>query len=249
MVQLACRRSVVLAAVLGLPLSATAGDLKSVAAPAFTVGDAWVFQDTTEKGTSGFDQKIIDMTIERIEGPTMVIGLKADGAPGGYEDHLAGSDWSQRHIVDGEEQVTTRPFTFPLRLHQSWSVDFTDSTRRGNQISMHVRRTYTVVGWTDVTVPAGTYHALEIKAEGVDEGTIEVPSTAVGGTAVSSQGAGSFAQAHRGGIGHMTRRTYEEMYYVPSTKNYVKSVDEQYNTDNIRIRRGTRVLVSYRAAS
>ena len=226
----ACRRLGVLCAIIGLPLAAHGADPSSVQAPAFSVGDSWIFTDSIEKGTNGFDQKVIDMTVERLDGPTMVIGIKRDGAPGGYEDHITGSDWSQRHIVNGAEAVTTRPFAFPMRAGKSWSIDYTDATRRGNQLSDHVRRTYTVIGWSEVTVPAGTYRALEVKADGVDEGIVEIPSTAIGGTAVSSQGAGSFAQAHRGGQMPITRRFYAELYYVPATKSLVKSIEEQYNT-------------------
>lgn len=249
MVQRACRFVVMLAASLGVPLSAHAGDPKSVQAPTFTVGDSWIFSDTAEKGSNGFDQKLVDMTIERLDGPTMVIGLKRDGAPGGYVDQIIGADWSKRRIVDGEEKVTTRPFAFPLRLNQSWNIDYTDTTRRGNQVSLHVRRSHTVVGWSDVTVPSGTYHALEIKADGVDEGIVEIPATSLAGSAASSEAVGSFAQAHRGGAGHVTRRVYEELYYVPATKIYVKTVEEQYNTDNVRVGRSSEVLVSYHPAS
>jgi hypothetical protein len=228
---------------------AMANDPRNVQAPALSVGDSWIFSDTVEKGTNGFDQKVLDMTIERLNGATMVIGIKRDGAPGGYEDHMVGADWSKRQVVDGEEQATSRPFNFPLHVGQSWTIDYTDPTRRGNQLSAHVHRTYKVVGWEDVTVPAGTFHAVKVEADGVDEGLLEVPSTAAGGTAVGSTGAVSFSQAHRGGRGTLTRRYYSELYYVPSTKNYVKSVEEQYNTDNVRVVRSTRVLVSYKPAT
>jgi hypothetical protein len=40
-----------------------------------------------------------------------------------------------------------------------------------------------------------------------------------------------------------------EFYYVPALKNYVKSIEEQYDTDNVRVSRETRVLVSFKPAA
>lgn len=218
----------------------------SVSAPVFTAGDSWVFNETTEKGPSGYDQKRLDLTIERLDGSTMIVGLKRDGAPTAYEDHLAGQDWSQRHLVAGEQVTTVRPFNFPMRVGKSWSIDFVDSIRRGNQISDHVKRTYTVVGWESVTVAAGTFRALKIESKGVDEAQVEVPNVALGGAAAQSNGAATFTQMRRGGRGTLTRARYGALYYVPSIKNYVKSSEEQYNQDGVQVSRNTSELVSFK---
>ena len=221
----------------------------AVQAPVFAVGDSWVFDETTEKGQTGFAQTRLDEIVERLDAPTMVVGLKRDGAPTGYQDRLVGQDWSQRHMVDGDQATTVRPFNFPMHPGKSWSTDFIDSIRRGNQLSDHVRRTYRVVGWEDVTVPAGTFHALKVEAKGVDEGMIEVPNVAVGGAATSNQGGTTFTQTHRGGRGKLVRATYSALYYVPALRNYAKSIEEQYDQEGVRVIRSSSELVSYKLGS
>ena len=229
---------------LGTPALAQNGPVQ---APVFSEGDNWVFEQTTEKGTAGFQQVRLSETVERLDGATMVVGVKPDGAPTSPVDQVMGQDWSKRRMVDGEQTVTARPFNFPLQVGKTWSVDFHDDTRRGNQLSLHVRRTYTVVGWEDVNVPAGTFHALKVEARGVDEGMIEVPSVAVAGGAVEPGRGASFSSMRRGGRGKMTRGTYGALYYVPALRNFVESVEEQYNDDDVRVSRVTLKLVSWNA--
>jgi hypothetical protein len=249
MMVFAGRSLTLLIAVAGVATPVLANDQGAVQAPAFQVGDSWVFDDTVEKGTAGFGQQRVDLVIERLDESTMLVGLKPDGSPVAFEDHVLGPDWSQRRLVDGEETVTTRPFSFPMTVGQTWSVDYVDPTRRGNQVSDHVRRHYKVVGWADVTVPAGVFHALKVEARGVDEAVIQAPTTAVVGAAVSGGGTTSITHTQRGGQAVLTRVTYAEFYYVPKLKNFVKSVEEQYNNDNVRVIRQTRVLVSYKPAT
>jgi len=231
--------------VCALGVQAVAADVKSLPAPVFKVGDSWVFDQTLEKGPAGFSQQRLDLKVERLNDSTMVVGIKRDGAPTAYEDHIVGADWSQRHVVDGADTVTTRPFTFPMSVGDSWTVDYIDPIHRGAQTSDHVHRTYKVVGWEDVTVPAGTYHVLKIEADGVDTATIQSPAVAVGGAIVSAGGATSIAHTQRASQGALTRRTYAEFYYAPEVKNYVKSIEEQYTPDDVRVSREMRMMVSY----
>ena len=220
----------------------------TVSAPVFLAGDSWVFDHAVEKGPTGYAATRLDEIIERVGDDTMVVGIKRDGAPTGFEDHVVGRDWSQRRIVDGEQTTTVRPFSYPLRVGKTWSVEFRDPTRRGQQLSAHVRRTYTVVGWRDVTVPAGTFRALEVQAKGIDEGVIEVPNVAASGVATEPGEGSAFSTMRRGGRGTLTRATYTELYYVPAVKDYVESTEEQYTPDNVLVSRTTEKLVSFTSA-
>jgi hypothetical protein len=232
-----------------LPHALGAQEGGAVQAPAFKVGDAWVFDDINERGTTGFTQRRMDYIVDRLDGETMMVGVKPDGAPIAYEDHLVGTDWSQRRLVDGRNAATTRPFEFPLVAGHKWTVDFTDATRRGNQLSSHIHRTYSVAGWEDVTVPAGHFHAIKVVAEGVDEAQIEVPSVASANVAAAPSGSTTVAHTQRGGIGKLVRGTHAEFYYVPAEKYFVRMVEEQYNTDNVRVSRHTMNLVSFTPAA
>ena len=237
-----------IAALSAFSAQALAADLKSTPAPSFKVGDTWVFDQTIEKGQTGFSQVRIDLAIERLNDSTMMVGIKRDGAPTAFEDHVVGKDWSLREVIDGQETATTRPFTFPMSVGDSWTIDYTDSIRRGAQTSLHVHQTYKVVGWEDVTVPAGTYRALKIEANGVDNGTIQTPAAAVGGAVAGAGGATTIMHTQRGGQSVLTRKSYDEIYYVPELNSQVKSVEEQYNSEDVRVSRQTRVMVAYKKA-
>lgn len=228
-----------------LALAAAPARAQSVPPPVFRVGDTWLVQDTIEKGAAGFAQERLDLTITRLEGDTMAVNIKRDGAPGAGIDVMCGIDWSKRHLVDGESQTTTRPYDFPLRPGKSWSIDYTDATRRGNQLNAHIRRTYTVAGWQDITVPAGTFHVVKIVAKGTEEGHVVVPNTAFSAAASEPGAAGGISRLQRGGIRPLMVQTYEELYYAPNVKNQVKSVAEQYNTDGVRLVRDMQELVAF----
>ncbi len=216
-----------------------------VQAPAFAAGDTWIFDQTVERGTQGFDQRRLDLKIERSDADTILVGLKRDGAPGNYEDHLVGSDWSIRRVLNGQDAPTARPFAFPLTVGQTWTVDFTDPTVRGSQTSLHVHRTYKAVGWQDVTVAAGTFHAIKVESSGIDQGTFAVPNAVAGSAVSSAEGGATVTRSQRGGLRLLTTKYHSDMYYVPTVKNYVKSVEEQYSTDDVLVSRQTRALVSF----
>jgi hypothetical protein len=230
-------------------LTTAAAKPDAVPAPSFRVGDSWVYEQSHQQGTQGFGQQRLDMTIERTGEDTILIGMKPDGVPMAYEDHVMGPDLSQHRIVDGKDVETVRPLNFPMAVGQSWSVDFTDPTRRGQQASAHIHRTYKVIGWEDVVVPAGTFHAIEVESSGVDQAVIDVPNVAMGGAMASPQGATAISQSQRGGRQLLTVRWHSEMYYAPAVKNFVKSVEEQFNTDGVLVSRDTRLLDSFHPAS
>jgi hypothetical protein len=190
----------------------------------------------------------VDLAVERVDETTMVVGVKPDGAPGGFEDHVVGLDWSKRELLGGEETTTTRPFVFPMKPGDTWAIDYVDPLRRGAQISNHVRQRYKVVGWEDVTVPAGTFRALKVESNGVAEAAFEVAAASVGGVAATGQGATSITHTQRGGRRLVALVTHAELYYVPNIKTYVKSVEERYNNDNVRVVSETEVLTSYKLA-
>ena len=220
-----------------------------VPAPAFRLGDSWVFDQTVERGQANFNQERLDLDVERVSEDTMMVGIKRDGAPSAFEGHLIGLDWSQRHFVDGQQSVTTRPFTFPMKVGASWTIDYVDSERRGAQISNHVHQTYKAVGWEEITVPAGKFRAIKVEAKGVDRVMFELPSAVVGGVTAAPNGATAITRTQHGGQRAVIRDTYAEFYYVPEIKNYVKSVEEQYTPDGVRVSRNSRVLFSYKLAS
>lgn len=234
--------------VASIPVLALADDLPTASAPTFQVGDSWVFDTSHQKGTTGFSQQKIDVVIDRVSSEDMLVGVKQDGSPKAFEDHITGLDWSLKLTVNNNQTVTARPFSFPLKVGESWTADWTDPRRQGNQTSAHFHKVYKVVGWQDVTVPAGAFHAIKIEAKGSADANEEIPASGASAVvgAPGSSTAISHVQAARKGVIHMT--TYAEIYYVPEIKYLVKSLQEQYNASSVMVSRDTEELVSYKVA-
>jgi hypothetical protein len=220
----------------------------AIPAPSMRAGDNWVFDQTAEKGQTGFADDRINLAVERVDGDTMLVGMKRDGAPTGYVDSILGADWSRRLLLNGQETVTNRPFAFPMAVGEQWSSDW-DGVRHGNVLSIHSHRDCVAMDWEDVKVPAGTFHAIKIVCKGVDEGTVDVASTSVSGTSVNGTSATSLSHAQKGGVQQVSNGVYSETYYVPEVKYYVRSVDERYSSTNVRLTRTTSVLSSYTPAN
>jgi hypothetical protein len=238
------------AAVVGLtllPLSALAAD--DAAAPTVKAGDTWVFNRVFEQGTTGFNQERRNVSVERVDSDSMLVGMKLDGSPRAPEELKVGLDWAQKRTVDGAEIVTGQAFSFPMTVGKTWTVDYTDPTQRGRQSNTHVKRTYKVLGWEDVTVPAGTFHALKIEDRGTLDARISIPAVAAGAVTANAGGGTTITHVQRAASGDIHETLYGLVYYVPDVKYFVKTLDEHYSTDNVRVSRETEELVSFKAAA
>jgi hypothetical protein len=209
-------------------------------------GDGWVFDRSIQQGANGYSDQRLALVVERVDSDAMVVGIKPDGAPGGYQDHIVGLDWSQRRIIDGQETVTGRPFSFPLTVSSAWTADYDDPTPHGQQLYAHVHRTYRVVGWEDVVVPAGTFRAVRIEMRGTIEARLAAATAPLSGaaTAPSAIAGASTAEQTQSRTVHVLNNA--TLFYVPSVKYFAKNVEEQYNSENVLTRRETNVLVSFK---
>ena len=164
-------------------------------------------------------------------------------------EQLAGPDWSRRRSVNGAETVVNEPLSFPLSIGKSWQIEYTEAHPNRVHSSEHFRTPYKVIGWEDVTVPAGTFHALKIEAEGQWSAIMAPAVTNVSGARVDAQGATTVMQSSRAGGATFSGRTYKAFWYVPSVKRWVKSVEEYYDTNERRTERYTDELESYKVAN
>lgn len=236
-------------AALGAPaplFALAASDPATVPAPSLNPGDTWVYDLSRQHGIAGYNQTRIDLKIERVRSDTMVVGIKPDGAPTDFEDHIAGTDWSQRRIVDGQETVTGRPLNFPLSIGKTWTADYTDPHPHGLQLSARFHTVYKVVGWEDVVTPAGTYRALKVEANGTIEAQMAAAAAAASGGMVTASGGTTISQVARSPAHTGHGLEYFEFYYAPAVKNFVKTVLEDYNGDNVLTSRDTRTLASFK---
>lgn len=163
-------------------------------------------------------------------------------------EQLIGPDWSRFRSVNGHETVVNKPLSFPLSIGKTWVVEYTEDHPNRQHSSEHIRTTYRVTGWEDVTVPAGTFHALKIEADGEWSAAIAPALAAVSGARLDAQGTTTVMQTNKIGAAIFTGRTYKAFWYVPAVKRCVKVVEEVYDPNGVRNQRYSDELESYKVS-
>jgi hypothetical protein len=212
-------------------------------------GDSWTVTETLQKGTQGFSRAEQQLTIERTDANDMFVSVKQADSPQAPNELMFGTDWSRTRDVNGTQEVTTRPLAFPLKEGKKWSLDYTLQNPNRAHLSETYHFDYTVIGWEDVQVPAGTFHALKIEADG--KWSAVVAATAVTGSQiVATPGVMSGGTVNARSQQHnISGRLYRVYWYVPSQKRYVKSVEEVYDTNGVRTSRYTQEQNTSKLAS
>ena len=219
-------------ALAGALLSANAG-AESIPALKLKPGDTWTYHSTAEKRT-GWQQSRVESTVVRAGPTTVAVSIKPVGSTMPPTEQLMGADWSRTRSVNGHETIVNRPLAFPLSVGKTWTVEYTETHPNRQHSSEHHRAVYGVAGWEDVTVPAGTFHALKIEADGERTATM---APAVGGTVATrldEQGATTVVQSGKTAPATVSGRLYKGFWYVPAVKRWVKPVEEYYDSNGVR---------------
>ena len=202
-------------------------------APVIASNDSWTYEHTVEIGPR-FSQAREEITVLHASAGSVALSIKQVGSPAPPVDQLVEPDWSRIRSVNGHETVVNRPFAFPLSVGKSWTIEYTEDHPNRLHTSEHFRTPYKVVGWEDVTVPAGTFHALKIEADGEWFAAI-APAVSAGSAArVDAQGSTTVVQTNRTAPSTATGRTYKAFWYVPAVKRWVKDVEEYYGANGTR---------------
>jgi hypothetical protein len=75
--------------------------------------------------------------------------------------------------------------------------------------------------------------------------TVAPAVSAVGGARVDAQGSTTVVQTARTLPTTAAGRTYMALWYVPAAKKWVKSVEEYYDSNDVRSQRFTSELISF----
>jgi hypothetical protein len=162
------------------------------------------------------------------------IAVKVVGSTAPPVEQLLGPDWSRVRSVNGHTTVVNRPLAFPLSVGKTWTIDYVEDHPNRQHTSEHYHTPYKVVGWEDVSVPAGTFHAIKIEADGEWSAAIAPGVTAASGARVDAQGTTTVVQTNRITPSTVSGRTYHAFWYVPSIRRWVKSVEEYYGAGGVR---------------
>ena len=221
---------------------------QSVEAPALKAGDSWVYVDTVETGPQGWSRKNETVTVERLQGDTMLISNKQEGSTQPPVEHLVGIDWSRSRDINGKQQVVNRPLVFPLKPGKTWRVEYTEANPNRQHTSETFGSDFTVVGWEDVQVPAGSFKAIKIEAQGQWSAMVAPSVSSDARGHVDANGAVSVSQSQVTRPHAASGRLYKAFWYVPEQKRFVKSVEEYYDSKGVRSSRYTEELQSSKLA-
>ena len=229
------------------PILIARAQAQPVPAPHVHPGDTWVFQHTVENRT-GWHQTHVESTVDHAGPGGIALESKPVHSTLPPMETLVGPDWSRVRSVNGHSTVVNRPLAFPLAIGKTWVIDYTEDHPNRLHSSEHFHTPYRVTGWEDVTVPAGTFHALKIEADGEWFAAIAPAVGAVAGSRVDAEGATTVLRTSKVAPRTISGRTYKAFWYVPAVKLWVKNLEEYYNAGGVRTERYTDELESYKVA-
>lgn len=147
-------------------LQCVAADNDPVRAPYVEVGDCWSYRAErlyNHGWISGYE-----ICVTHVDRAKDVIFATAKVRDDGREIDVSYTlQWGCRFEIGGTLcDPPTNSFDFPLHVGDRKSVDFISRTTAVGSHQGNRQAVVEVVGWEDVTVPAGTFHALKIVSVG-----------------------------------------------------------------------------------
>jgi hypothetical protein len=145
---------------------AIAADEQPVRAPHIEPGDCWTYR--AEGLTNREEIRSYEECVTFVDRTKDVILATARINDGEREIETSyTSDWGGIVSIDGLiVPGALRFFKFPMRPGDSYSVDFEFRLAVLGEFAGRAKYEIKVVGWEDVTVPAGTFRALRLEARG-----------------------------------------------------------------------------------
>ena len=227
--------------------AAIAQPASEVQTPQFKLGDTWVYERTVQRGATGFNEGHWQLSIDRIDDDSILLGQKPEGSPNAPQEQLRGRDLRYLRNVDGQQTTTGRPAAFPLSVGRTWTTEFTDPAADGHG-PVHWRLSYRATGWNDGVTPAGRFHAIHIEAKG-QRSTTNTASTTVAETTSTPEGSTTVVRQKTAAPGPTSGLSYRSYDYAPEVREFAKTVYDDYNSENVRTRRTVQTLVSFKLAA
>jgi hypothetical protein len=107
---------------------------------------------------------------------------------------------------------------------KTWRTEYTEVNPNPQKLRETDVYPFKVVGWEDIEVPAGKFHALKIESDG--RWTADL-SQRLMNSAVTAQTTENRVVP----IVRASGRYYKCFWYVPEVKRWVKSTEENYSSD------------------
>ena len=216
-------------------------------APALHEGDKWVYSVKVEKPPAGSSTRHWENTIQRVGSAGMVLATKPVDSNLPATETAFEKDWSRVVSINGRMTTTNKYFDFPLRVGKTWEVAVTQEHPTPAVKVVRNKLEYKVIGWEDVTVPAGTFKALKIEADGEWYNEFERTNAVASSVAQAGPGGGTTASQTRvpATPEPQAGRFYRSIWYLPDAKREIKSVLETINPRGGITQRDTSELESF----
>lgn len=216
-------------------------------APALREGDKWVYSVKIEKPPNGASTRHWENVVQRVGSSGMVLANKPVDSNMPPNETAYQNDWSRMVSINGKMTTTNKYFDFPLKTGKTWQVAVTQEKPNPRLKLLRTTQNYKVIGWEDVTVPAGTFKALKIEADGDWYNEFE-PTNASASATVQTGATGNTALATtRPSMTPtaVTGKSYRAFWYLPDAKREIKSVIETFNSSGGLSERTTSELESF----
>jgi hypothetical protein len=218
---------------------------QSIDAPVVTAGDIWTYRATVEKGSASSIQMRQEILVTRVTASTIFYIIKSSSTPIPQEV-FSGLDWGRMRSVNGKEIAINKPFSFPLAEGKTWELAYDEDKPGGNYLRQSIENKFVVVGYETVDVPAGSFLALKIEAEGrwsarvaASKSSASAQTDVQGNTTAANQ-TRNLSERDTSG------RLYKAYWYSPEIKRWVKSIEENYSSSGTRSERFTSELESFK---
>lgn len=225
---------------------------ETIERPFVKPGDTWVYQFTTEQNANQrqgqYTEKHYELTVVRAGSTSILISKRERGSKQPPIEKMVGSEWSKYRSINGEEAVVSQPLKFPLKPGKSWKLKFIENHPSNQLKYKETQLNYTVIGWEEISVPAGKFKAIKIEADGNWKSEPEPSANSSINSRTDQDGITVVTQAKKLRSNPSTGRLYSAYWYVPEAKVYVKSVEEQFFSNGTLYRRNTEELESLKVS-
>jgi hypothetical protein len=154
-------------ALLAVCSTALAADDEPVKAPYVEKGDCWSYltENIIYQNKPVRDYELCVTLVDRSKGTILAVGTKKED---GLEiDAVYSLEWAGYASIWG--LITpegTRHFKYPLKVGDTYANEFEFRDSRFGQNAGKSTYAMKVIGWEEITVPAGTFRALKIEGHG-----------------------------------------------------------------------------------
>lgn len=206
---------------------------QSIPAPRVSVNDTWTYHHKGRNRTGWHDGRST-LTVRRASANEIVVAITHPDSDMATMERMFPANWSIERTVNGRPTVVNQPLAFPLSVGKTWKIAWTEDHPNPRLISQRVIETYRVTGWDDVTVPAGTFHALKIEADGTWSTSVAPAASNVSSSLTDDFGTTTVERSLHTTPRINSGRMYKAFWYVPDVKRWVKASEEYYNGNGVR---------------